>query len=373
MDAITRRARRKIIQDLIDLMPPVDSRHLWGDRSPMLPEHLYSHCSLSANENMSYDVLADYPTMNWDWTALSAVDNGITMHDFLANRDKPWNWTYVACRAETMEKVFEILPPLEWADDDKYTLWTRGPVTMDNIINNELCLSNKRLAVPADYIGPGFYLSRNPNIRIDTVLANHGWNYCELSRNAGIKFEDVMQHFNLGWCMGCLSRNPNVRMQNVRDHAYLNWNYRFLSRNKTLTLSDVLNHCIPTEYPEIPAINDRHVNGNMTDWHWPSLSKNMKVSMKQIIAHPDLPWDWDGLSQNENIRLSDVRGNLNLPWNMSYVMANPFIHDRDEYIEKYTREHMAALRIQLRWRKIATDPSSLVCHRIQSNRIKKNN
>lgn len=367
MEAIKARACRSIIDQLIEIIESRKSsfteeqwRELWGGRDSNLPEDLYVCTSLSANENMSYSVVAAHPSCDWDWTALSAVKNQITMQDFLNHRDKPWHWKYVAARAETMEQAYEIVPANQWDDSDNI-LWMRGPVTMNDAYNHSSCLRNDRLHVPAHLDDYHIY----NNISIDKIVRNAARyaDWCTLSRNSGVQFRDVMQHFNYPWCIGCLSRNPNIRMQNVRDHAYLNWNYFHLSENKSLTLSDVLTRPSKTDY--VKYLRDHHVmHTNPTEWHWPTLSKNMNVTMQEVMAHQHLPWDWTGLSQNPNIRLADIK-DINVPWNMFHVMANSFVHDHIDYIERYTRQHMAAFLIQKHWRKISADPSMRMCHRIQ--------
>ncbi len=82
------------------------------------------------------------------------------------------------------------------------------------------------------------------------------------------------------------------------------------------------------------------------DWNWLAISKNLNLTMEIILDNPDKPWDWYAISMNPNITMKDILDNPDKPWDWSLISSNPFTKDKEEFIIKRYREHLAAVFIQ---------------------------
>jgi hypothetical protein len=56
-------------------------------------------------------------------------------------------------------------------------------------------------------------------------------------------------------------------------------------------------------------------------------------------------------------------------WNYRLIAQNPFTTDYVDTLLYLTRQHMAAFRIQLYWRKCTTNHVYTLCHKLQLHRI----
>ncbi len=93
-----------------------------------------------------------------------------------------------------------------------------------------------------------------------------------------------------------ISSNENLLPEMVIQYPSLPWSWNALCSNPNMTISFITKWMIN---------KNRHCN-------WFSLSKNPRISVKDVSHHPELPWDWKGLSRNPTI-LSDhnfVKQNL---------------------------------------------------------------
>ena len=50
--------------------------------------------------------------------------------------------------------------------------------------------------------------------------------------------------------------------------------------------------------------------------------------------------------ENPNITMKDINDNPDIDWDWYYISRNPFTKDKEEYIVKMYREHLAAILIQ---------------------------
>ena len=93
-----------------------------------------------------------------------------------------------------------------------------------------------------------------------------------------------------------ISSNENLLPEMVIQYPSFPWSWNALCSNPNMTISFI------TKW----MINKNH------NCNWFSLSKNSRISVKDVSQHPELPWDWKGLSRNPTI-LSDhdfVKQNL---------------------------------------------------------------
>jgi hypothetical protein len=158
----------------------------------------------------------------------------------------------------------------------------------------------------------------------------------------------VKTHLKIKWDWRALTRNPLITWEHVQAHPNLPWNWEWLSMNPNITWEHV------QARPDLP-------------WNWEGLSFKPNVTWEHVQAHPDLPWCWDRLSWNPNITWELVQAHPNKPWTWEELSANPFESGR----ARVCRRHLAAYRIQRRWRRAVTDPTHRLCKRAQWRRTER--
>jgi hypothetical protein len=86
-----------------------------------------------------------------------------------------------------------------------------------------------------------------------------------------------------------ISSNENLLPEMVIQYPSLPWNLNALCSNPNLTISFIKKWMMSNRTKRL---------------NWFSLSKNPRITTKDVSHHPELPWDWKGLSRNPSI-LSD--------------------------------------------------------------------
>jgi len=156
-------------------------------------------------------------------------------------------------------------------------------------------------------------------VTIDNVLAmdiKRDWQWSDLSLR--IPYVDIKDNPHLPWDYFRVAENITVKFDDVRINKKLQiWGA--LSKNINITIENVL------EYPD-------------ASWNWELLSKNPNMTPAVVRAYPKLPWNTLALCDNPSWTLSDydlsldiwdklshkacwnvVKDNLDKPWNWSYV------------------------------------------------------
>jgi hypothetical protein len=139
---------------------------------------------------------------------------------------------------------------------------------------------------------------------------------------------------------------------------------------------------------------------NKIDWCW--LSSNSNINVNIIKENINKPWNWRSLSCNPNITLQFVKENLDKPWNwnllmihrnidwfslktyfnkynkqnqLSYYSQNTnnystcrlseleFTKEKEMFMERKIRQHLAAFKIQVYWRRANKNPQYELCKR----------
>ena len=67
---------------------------------------------------------------------------------------------------------------------------------------------------------------------------------------------------------------------------------------------------------------------------------------KFIRDNPDKPWNWIWISSNPNITMKIIKENPMQNWIWSYISQNPFTKEKEDFINRKYREHMASYKIQ---------------------------
>ena len=107
------------------------------------------------------------------------------------------------------------------------------------------------------------------------------------------------------------------------------------------------------------------------DWDWYYISSNPNITMKDILDIPDKPWDWywnwgEAISFNPNITM-DIIGYYSRHLNWEGIAQNEFTKEKEQFIEKKYRKHIAAILIQNAYKNALVDPNC----KIGINKIKR--
>ena len=116
-----------------------------------------------------------------------------------------------------------------------------------------------------------------------------------------------------------LSEHPNVTPQAIASHPKASWDWYEIYQNPQFTLKDIQKHFITTKNPleEKLVLSIATLNPNISfkymisrpdiPWNFPELCSTEKVSISNIVEHPNLRWDGRNLSRNPNITLDFVK------------------------------------------------------------------
>lgn len=146
---------------------------------------------------MWFQFILDNPDKNWDWFELSANPN-ITLDIVYGNPHINWNYKQISKGIYITQHLIRDNPSIKW-----------------------------------DY----YMLSRNPTLTWDVVCQHptKKWCYKWLSMHNNIHWEIVCQHPEKPWNSTYLSMNPNITWDIVQQHPEIQWDYQYLSRNPTIT------------------------------------------------------------------------------------------------------------------------------------------
>ena len=154
-----------------------------------------------------------------------------------------------------------------------------------------------------------------------------------------------MEHFDK-WHWPSLSENKSVSMSMILNHLDWPWNWRCMCRNPNVALEFMLS------------------KKSIDELNWCLLSR--RIDFQEILQHPELPWNNDAMSMNPTLCLDYVSEHPNISWEYDEIARNPFQLD---YLQLLMRQHMAAFRIQLYWRKCTTNHVYAICHKLQLRRV----
>lgn len=333
-------ANRRIVDTLVSLL---SSEHIgWKN--------------LSANPNVTMDMV-DESELPWDWSEMSKNPN-VTLKFVLAHQDRKWNWAELSANPGiTSQDIFQN-PHLGW-------VWLAVSLNPNIRIQDVLAHPN----VPwVDWA-----ISVNPGIRLQDILENLSiidWSRRQISRNPGITIDDLMANKMMDY-PDDMSSNPNLRIHHVLNHKYVNrfsqWCLQDLVRNPGISMEDIARN--PAFFGQIYsklAANPAYTN-QRRDNHTCSLAGNPNIDIIYIRKIKD--WSavsWTALSANARLRIDDVLNNLDLPWDFAALMKNRFTL---EHIDYNARRHVAAVKIQVHWRKASTDHTYKLCWSVQSKRV----
>ena len=174
--------------------------------------------------------------------------------------------------------------------------------------------------------------------------------WLQLSSNSNITWDIVTANPDKSWNLRVLSRNSNITWDIIEANPDKPWSWYYLSKNLNINRENLVAN------PDKP-------------WDWWQISFNPNITYEFIEAYPDKPWDWYELSCNPNITWEIIKDNPDKPWNWFEIFNNLFIKDKECFMERKHREHMAAFRIQTRWRRAYEDPTYTLCKKQLSDKF----
>ena len=129
------------------------------------------------------------------------------------------------------------------------------------------------------------------------------------------------------WEWWLISSNPIITIEDILNNPNNPWNWIGIAENPNITMSFILDN------PDKP-------------WVWSYISKNPNITMKDINNNPNEDWHWYEISKNPSITMKDINENPEKPWNWFNIYRNTFTKDKEVFIDRMYREHIAAILIQ---------------------------
>lgn len=174
-------------------------------------------------------------------------------------------------------------------------------------------------------------LSEHLKVTVEDVLAHPDkpWDWKLLSRNFHMSFDDVFKHPHLPWNWDELSIKLGAWRACVA-RPNLPWNWGMLSGNFGVSHSPNCaapgNFCLEcnARFKILPGAEisvDFVADNRHLSWDWNTLSGNRRLTIRDVVSHPDLPWNWSILSRH-SMTLSDILAHTTMPWDWDEVSAN---------------------------------------------------
>ena len=93
-----------------------------------------------------------------------------------------------------------------------------------------------------------------------------------------------------------------------------------------------------------------------TKLYWKRITQNLNITMEMISADPTMPWDWYDISRNPNLTMQMILANPTKPWDWLSISRNKFIKEKEAIRKIECKKHLAAYKIQTRWRNALVNP-----------------
>ena len=255
--------------------------------------------AISPNYNITIKFIEDYPSWNFNWTALT-YNKSLTLSDILSHPELPWDSDAIAQKYDvTIEDIINH-PEIRWS----YTiLYPSQIITIDSYDDA------KKYA----------HLLRNPpTVEIIESNPDVPWNYDFIFKEFDIPFEFMLKHKDdlEDGMFGDVFYGQNIPVkyfaekdpyddddENI-DEMTLGGS---ISSKYNLTIKDIL------DYPNV-------------DWDWNRISSNPNITMDDIKSHPELNWNWRNISLNPNITIEFIRDNIER-LDMEYLCSNSQVYN----------------------------------------------
>ena len=167
----------------------------------------------------------------------------------------------------------------------------------------------------------------------------------ELNYKWSIKFMEFIDKYpDKLWNWYGISSNPNITMEFIDKYPDKPWDWEWISMNPNITMEIIDNN------PDKPL-----------DWNY--ISCNPNITMEFIDKYPNKPWNWNFISYNPNITMEFINKYPNKPWNWGYISYNKFIKNKNEFILREYKKHLASFKIQQWYHNIRMNPEYKFCRK----------
>lgn len=337
---------------------------------------------LSYNSNISLKDIDDNPQFPWNYDTMSCRTD--LTHEFVKKHaDKNWNYMTLSEREdlwddinknaqnycvyaathnpritlEFIERHLDLYVQQEWYLNSisrmkivtlefiekhinifKHTKIEMNPnVTLD-------FLRKHNFELVRDWTRPRNFSEYNPNVTPELVKNNPDvfWHWDKLTARENFS---PMENPEFPWDWGHYHENPNFTFEAVPEDNLRQLNWEVISRHRVLTINQIIKY-------------NEYIN-------WGEFSKNNHVTMKFVADHPEFPWVHENLTMNENCTL-EILNRYKHSMHSTHqhrVNTKPLLADKEAFIEREYKRHLAAYRIQQYWIRVRTDPNYALCRK----------
>ena len=280
--------------------------------------------------NIRDHLVRKYPHKKWNWSCLG----NINFDTILSNLDKDFSFGIISNRSDiSWEAVKAIhshikLNPnsrtkLHWKTLTERLPWKvikENPSHPWHGLNINLKI-NPEKHLDSDTITS---LSNNPSINYSIVKSHpYNWNWYSLSRNLGIKLEDIFENPSEPFYGDAVSARSDLTIEFIRDNPSPLWNWKVLIINPAFTWASVLSN-LDLGWGDKGILSRITLNPNGILWSYVkahpeeyfdpnTLSMNSdEIDWDIVITSYDGIWNWVHLSRSKAITIGVIRKILEL-------------------------------------------------------------
>jgi hypothetical protein len=233
--------------------------------------------SISAHPYLPVQVVGKYPSMPWDWRAMSRVAFEKVRPLIMIFPKKDWDWEYLT-----------MTSPRPFIEENPHLKWYKDRLA----IRKE---SFEELHTPLHYILSNQHMP---------------WNWKALSRHPSLTMDHVVDHPHLPWDMEHILLNCAFSSYHLSQFDGSKQHYRLLSKNPHNTL---------------PILRKYHTK----PWSWSDLAQNIAFAPHVVYPHrQEFPrWRWDLSMRNPRLTWSFyhfIRKEIVIPHQFQNLVKNNF-------------------------------------------------
>jgi hypothetical protein len=317
---------------------PVTYESVLGADNPALIDHILTHPDL-------YDVMSASTNPK---ITLKYIERHIDM--FLLRKNKWYLSNLARLPVVTLDFIEKYRFLIDW---DMHNLSKNPNLTTDFLIKY------------IDWDWDWFILSTHPMITPEFVTNNPQlpFDFYMLSSNASIPIEFIIYTINMyNWDMMHVSENPNFKLEHINVFCCMHdfsdieskFNVRYIMTTLVTSVEQVYEY---SNILKIPAVSSLAY----------ALASNPKFTPEMTSSIIDFTSYLKArVICNRNATLQYIADNIDsftgTNPNVKYVIHN-CKRDYAKFMALKIREHMAAYKIQQRWRHVICNPAYAVCRR----------
>jgi hypothetical protein len=188
------------------------------------------------------------------------------------------------------------------------------------------------------------FSEHNPSVTPELVRNNPDvfWHWDKLTARANFS---PIENPDFLWDWGHYHENPKFAFENVPEEHLNELDWQFISRYNKLTIEELNKY-------------KKYIK-------WEQFSMNPNVTMKFVGSHPEFPWVYENLPMNANCTIK-MLNRYRHPTHSSQqhiVNTKSLDADREAFVEREYKRHLAAYRIQQQWHLARSDPNYALCRK----------